>query len=89
MNKIDCLRLKRNFAWWLFTASHTDIVDFGKSGLAVVEHHFNNHEFCGEWCPHKKNKDDIERLTKYRSKTSTKPLYDKCMEILLKFLTPG
>eukprot|EP00978_Attheya_sp_CCMP212_P004196 scaffold9105_cov34-Attheya_sp.AAC.1 len=21
---------------------------------AVLEHHFNNHEFCGDWCPAKR-----------------------------------
>ena len=52
MTKVDCLRLKRNFAWWLFTSRHDTLEEFKNAGMAVVEHHFNNHQYCGEWCPH-------------------------------------
>ncbi len=38
---------------------------------AVLEHHFNNHEFCGNWCPVKRGNTN----GKYRSKEVHGKLY--------------
>jgi hypothetical protein len=39
--------------------------DFEAAGKAVIEHHFDNHEFCGVWCPRK-------RLTEKQKKASAR-----------------
>ncbi len=41
---------------------HEPFKEFKKGVKAALEHHFNNHEFCGEWCPAKKWKDDERKL---------------------------
>ena len=88
MTKVDCLRLKRNFAWWLFTCQTDSLDEMRKSGYAVVYHHFNNHSHCGVWCPHKdKPKEDLDKLLRYRNVTSDKKLFDQSVMILEIFLT--
>ena len=57
MNDVDCLRLKRNYAWWIFTDATLTFEQFEYSRLSPVLHHFNNHSTCGPWCHHK-DKDD-------------------------------
>jgi hypothetical protein len=50
---------------------------------AALKHYFNNHEFCGGWCPYLA-KSEAERADvqyKYRSKTEDSVLYSQCIEI--------
>jgi hypothetical protein len=88
MNDIDCLRLKRNYAWWIFTGASLTYEEFKNSALSPVLHHFNDHSRCGSWCHHK-NKDESElaNLKKYRCKKANNKLYLQCMEIIEKFTT--
>jgi hypothetical protein len=56
MTKCDCLRLKRNFGYFLALHRNTATEEeFEDASKAVLEHHWNNHDHCGaEWCPYKK-----------------------------------
>jgi hypothetical protein len=53
MNDVDCLRLKRNYAWWIFTGASLTFEEFENSALSPVLHHFNDHSQCGTWCHHR------------------------------------
>ena len=53
---MDVRRLSKNFAFMARKLQYLDtdaaIVSAGK---AVLEHHFDNHEHCGDWCKRKKD----------------------------------
>ena len=79
----DAERMKRNFAYFLHMYRHETFANFKVAAKAVLEHHFNNHEFCGEWCPAKKWKDDEKKmkLLKYRCKEKHSSLYQQMSAI--------
>jgi hypothetical protein len=59
MTCMDCTRLGKNFAYMIRTLRKIPKDDqlegqFLAAGKAVLEHHFDNHEFCGPWCPRKR-----------------------------------
>jgi hypothetical protein len=88
MNNVDCLRLKRNYAWWIFTGSSLTFEEFKNSAMSPVLHHFNDHSKCGTWCHHRdKDKTELAKLKKYRCKTSNNKLYLQCLEIIERFTT--
>jgi hypothetical protein len=86
MNAIDCLRLKRNYAWWLFTGTKLTFEEFRNQAKSPILHHFNDHSQCGTWCQHtKKSKDELRKLKKYRCKERNAKLYLQCDEIMERF----
>ena len=88
MTDVDCLRLKRNFAWWLFSGIGQSYTGFKESRLCPVLHHFNDHSQCGTWCRHKDKSDkQLGKLNKYRCKLRHSKLFGQCMEIIAKFVT--
>jgi hypothetical protein len=89
MNDIDCLRLKRNYAWWLFSGVSLTFEQFQHSAPSPVLHHFNDHSRCGTWCKHTtKSEDELKKLKKYRCKEANAKLYVQCQEIVEHFSTP-
>ena len=48
--KMDAERMKRQMSWTLRLHSTGTYHDFEKAVLAVLEHHFDNHEHCAAWC---------------------------------------
>jgi hypothetical protein len=86
MNVVDCLQLKRNFAWWLFSGRNQTYEEFKTSSRSPVLHRFNDHSTCGTWCKHTmKSEKKLKKLKKYRSKHTNLKLYLKCMEIIDRF----
>jgi hypothetical protein len=49
---VNCLGLKRNYAWWLFSGRSLLSKDFQLSCRCLILHHFNHHSTCGTWCKH-------------------------------------
>lgn len=92
MTKMDCRRLSKNFAFMARTlqykATDAEIVDAGK---AVVEHHFDNHQHCGDWCRRKlqlNNATGNNTAAKfYRDKVKDSELYERLLSIMGRFLT--
>ncbi len=88
MNDVDCLRLKRNYVWWIFTGASLTFEEFENSALSPVLHHFNDHSTCGTWCHHRnKDQQELAKLKKYRCMTANETLYLQCIEIIEKFST--
>ena len=50
VGKVDAIRLKRNLAYCIFQGGKQEFEVFKKGSKAVIEHAFNNHEYCGQWC---------------------------------------
>jgi hypothetical protein len=68
-NGVDCLRLKQNYAWWLFSGRTLTFKDFKLSCRSPILHHFNDHSACGTWCKHRgKSESELVKLKKYRNK---------------------
>jgi hypothetical protein len=66
---VDCLRLKRNYAWWIFTGASLTYEEFKNSAMSPVLHHFNDHSKRGTWCHHRiKDEEELAKLKKYRCK---------------------
>jgi hypothetical protein len=49
---VDCLWLKRNYAWWLLSYRSLMYDTFKQSARSPLDHHFIGHSTCGTWCKH-------------------------------------
>jgi hypothetical protein len=86
MTEMDALRLKRNFAWWLFSGASLTYDEFSDAAMSPVLHHFNDHSKCGTWCRHKnKSAEQLSHLDKYRNKEKDSFLYSQCVELIERF----
>jgi hypothetical protein len=50
INKVDCIKLHRNFGYMIKQLKQVPEEEWISRGKAVLEHHFENHEYCGPWC---------------------------------------
>jgi hypothetical protein len=84
---VDAYRLKRNFGYWILSY-HTMTFDiFREKSKAVVEHHFNNHTHCGDWCA-MKNADATKAAIgelKCRCKKENKKMHGDISQIMDRF----
>jgi hypothetical protein len=75
--KLDAERMKRRMSWTLRLHSNGTYAEFRKAVLAVLEHHFNNHQHCAEWC--KSATGTVEEIResglRFRCKVRNKELY--------------
>jgi hypothetical protein len=89
MCKMDCTRLQKNFGYMARTLKNRPESEYVAAGVAVLDHHFDDHTHCGAWCPRK-------RLTPaqilasnryYRCKTKDAKLYAALKSKVDRFLT--
>jgi hypothetical protein len=76
--KLDAERMKRRMSWTLRLHSHGTFPEFQRAVLAVLEHHFNNHEHCEAWCKaaHGTEEEIREQGLRFRCKVRNKKLYE-------------
>ena len=86
---VDRDRLKVNFAYARAKNVDKDFNLFCAAFAPVIEHHFNNHELCGEWCAAKKLTDTKKTADHlhYRCKVKNKLMYDNLKEIHKRYTT--
>ena len=60
MTRMDTTRLGKNFAYMTRTLQHIPEDQYLFAAKEVLEHHFDNHVYCGDWC-RRKNKTEEER----------------------------
>ena len=88
MTKMDVLRLSKNFAFMSKTLKNkTSDQEMLDSSKAVIEHHFDNHEYCGEWCRRQSQTDEEKKKHYYRSKEKDAELYEKLQKLVARFIT--
>ena len=89
MTSVDCQRLKRNFAYWLWRYNGQSREEFVKNAPAVLYHHFNDHQYCDPiWCPHHhKGSKELAALAKYRCMVEDKDLFEQLLPIFQKFIS--
>jgi hypothetical protein len=91
MTKNDATRIGKNFGYMIRNLHKVQGNDDAmmKAGMAVLEHQFDNHEYCAGWCPRKRmtreQLDASERF--YRNKTKDAKLYCVLQEKVGRFTT--
>jgi len=76
--KVDAERMKRRMSWTLRLHSGGTYEEFVRAVLAVLEHHFNNHVHCGDWCKAGEGTEAelSERRQRFRCKEKDAKLYE-------------
>jgi len=89
LTKCDCVRISTNFAYMSRTLSTKTVDEYEHAAQAVLEHHFDNHEFCGDFCLRKNQTEDEKKSSTnfYRSKENDKELYELLQTKLARFVT--
>ena len=94
MTKCDCVCISTNFAYMARTLNYkTTDEEIVTAGKAVLEHHFDNHEHCGDWCWRKDMSTMTEKKLKkekkkyYRCKTRDAKLYKELSDKVARFVT--
>jgi ribosomal protein L37AE/L43A len=77
MTKMDAERMKRRMSWTLRLHSTGTYEKFRTAVTAVLEHHFNNHLFCADWCQAANGTEEEIRESglRFRDKIRNKDLY--------------
>ena len=70
--RTDAERMKRRLSWTLRLHCHGTHEEFKKAALAVLEHHFDNHEHCGDWCKAGEGTEEESDENKLRFRCKTK-----------------
>jgi hypothetical protein len=76
--KVDAERMKRQLSWTLRLHCFGTYEEFQTAVLAVLEHHFNNHQYCGDWCQASKvaGAEEVSAAgLRFRCKERNKELY--------------
>jgi hypothetical protein len=81
---VDAYRLKCNFGFWLLSYCQKDFDIFSNKSEAVVEHHFNNHSHCDDWCSMKgvDATTEAKENLKYRCKKENTKLYMQICDVM-------
>ena len=76
--------MKRNFGCWMLSHHLRNFETFWEKSKAAVEHHFNNHAHCGDWCAMKKaaaTQAAIREL-KLRCKKNDKKMHEDTCQVM-------
>jgi hypothetical protein len=91
MTKMDATRLGKNYGYMIRALHRIPVDKYEDAGKAVLEHHFDNHDYCGPWCPRKRQTDEVrkQKARYYRNKADKNDakLYDVLYEKLGRFIT--
>jgi len=87
----DILRLSHFYHCMVRQLGLGEEKDYVTKGQAVLEHHFDCHEYCGDFCSRKVEKEneneEIRNKKIYRCKVKDATLYEELKDILAPFLT--
>jgi hypothetical protein len=92
VNKVDCIKLQRNFGYMVKQLKESPESEWLDRGKAVLEHHFENHVHCGSWCRRKqlsvtKLEEDCRKPGKYyRCKVRDAVVYSVLKSIVDKYV---
>ena len=86
---MDVLRLGTNFAYMVRTLNGKSEDEMATAAKAVVDHHFDCHEHCGNWCKRKGQtlQQKEEKKKCYRCKTKDASLYKESPLRIKRFIT--
>jgi len=89
MTKMDVLRLATNFAYMVRTLPQQSEDNCVTCGKAVLDHHFDDHTHCGDWCSRKNlSNEEKQQSTKHcRDKERDAKLYEELHDRIERFVT--
>jgi hypothetical protein len=91
LTRMDCTRIGKNFGYMARTLQRKPESEFVATAQAVLEHHFDNHEYCGDWCRRKSETEEQRKSSNkfYRNKTTKESshLYGLLAEKVQRFTT--
>ena len=89
MTKMDVKRIGKNFGYMARSLPKLPEELYCQTANAVLEHHFDNHEHCGSWCPRKRLSAAARAASDryYRCKEKDKELYVALSAIVSKYTT--
>lgn len=89
MTKMDAIRIGKNFGYMSRALRDLPKDKHLGAGKAVLDHHFDCHDHCGDWCRRKHQTDDQKEKSAhfYRCKTQDAKLYKKLQDILERFVS--
>ena len=90
MTRMDSTRIGKNFGYMARTLKDRPPCEHADAAKACLEHHFDNHIYCGDWC---KRKNETAEETKasikyYRCKNKDAKLYTLLSDKMSRFITP-
>jgi hypothetical protein len=89
MTRMDSTRIGKNFGYMARTLRNKDESEYLTVAKAVVEHHFDCHDYCGDWC-RRKNETELQRQSSkkyYRCKVKSPKLYALICSKVERFIT--
>jgi len=89
MTRMDATRIGKNFGYMARSLKDIAAEEYVNKGMAVLEHHFDNHSYCGQWCSRRHESAEQRAATKkyYRCKTKDAKLYCLLQGILSNYTT--
>jgi hypothetical protein len=89
MSAMDVTRLGKNFGYMVRNLKSRPETEWEDAAKAVLEHHFDNHTYCGRWCPRLRMtpQQRVAGARYYRCKDKDKELYSKLQHITSRFIT--
>ena len=89
MTKMDVKRIGKNFGYFARSLPKMEEHEYCQRARAILEHHFDNHENCGDWCKRRRlsQEEALASERYYRCKTKDKDLYDALSPIVNKYIT--
>ena len=89
MTRMDSTRIGKNFGYMARTLKERPQSEFLDAVKACLEHHFDNHQYCGDWCKRKtESAEEKAKLIKYyRCKQRDSKLYALLTTKIERFVT--
>jgi hypothetical protein len=89
MTRMDSTRLGKNFGYMARTLKDRDPTEYVDAAKACLEHHFDNHIYCGSWCKQQHETEEQKRssVKYYRCKEKDAKLYAVLEDKMARFVT--
>ena len=98
MTKLDCLRLKKYYSYYIKTNRKKSVKDIMEHIMAPLDHLFDDHKHCdSSWCHKKRREEDPKQCNEvgsernkegyYRNKKDDAELYAKLCELYQPYIT--
>lgn len=91
MTKMDAQRIGRNYGYFIRSLPGIPEDQYEHRALAVLEHHFDSHDYCGPWCKRKmmttQERAESARYYRNKEKKEDAKLYIELQQIVARFTT--
>lgn len=89
MIRMDTTRIAKNFGYMARSLKTMEPDEHVPAALAALDHHFDMHDGCGDWCRRKDETPEQRLASKryYRDATKDKALFVKLQEMMSRFVT--